>query len=65
MADLLNKMGWGLIVLGLIMVFIAVVALALNYTSDYPKTDISGFYCTILLILIGGGTYLRKLGKRM
>jgi hypothetical protein len=65
MADLLNKMGWGLIVLGGIMVFIAIMAIILNYTSDYPKTDISGFYCIILAILIGGGVYLRRLGKRM
>ncbi len=65
MEDLLNKMGLGLIGLGLVMVFIGVVAIALNYTSDYPKTTISGFYITIVLILIGSGVYLRRLGKRM
>ena len=65
MADLLNKMALGLIGLGLVMVFIGVVAIALNYTSNYPKTTISGFYITIVLILIGTGVYFKRLAKKM
>jgi hypothetical protein len=63
--DILNKLGWALLVaFGIMTVIIAVIVFQ-NIFTEQPKVKISVFYIIISLIFLGSGIYFRKLAKRI
>ncbi len=63
--DILNKLGWALLIAFGIMVLIIGVVLYQNNFTEEPEVEISTFYIFISLIFLGSGIYFRKLSKRI
>ncbi|MCP9762605.1 hypothetical protein [Lacihabitans soyangensis] len=65
MEDILNKLGWALLIAFSIMVLIIGVILYQNNFTDEPEVKISAFYFIISIIFLGSGIYFRKLSKKV
>jgi hypothetical protein len=63
--DILNKLGWALLVaFGIMVVIIAVILYQNNFTTQ-PKIKISAFYFIISVIFLLSGIYFRKLSRKV
>jgi TRAP-type C4-dicarboxylate transport system permease small subunit len=63
--DILNKLGWALLLAFGIMVIIIGVILYQNNFTEEPEVKISAFYFIISIIFLGSGIYFRKLSKKV